>query len=112
MTDYHSMSDDELCELISAKREPIPLSESKCWDFATDDIFPINWLSWENAGRLLEEMNRADDLADLHFRSGDNPNLWQEMNYVCELRRTAKVISCYSTSPTRAICEAWIMVNE
>lgn len=130
MTDPHSMSDSELCMAISLKREPKPIfsysmlmidnrtiSNGGAWESGSlcgvTTIDPINWLLWENAGRLLEEMAEPFEIR--------LTRAYYAESYYCDLfalegiAEDKLVLKCeVSQSPTltRAICEAWIMVNE
>ena len=126
----NNMTDDELCEAISLKREPKPdlsmsqdstnpISGGGCWEFQpfeNNGIWtPINWLSWENAGRLLEEMANDGGCPGLIF---DDNSHWavsqdgtQTLNYEspCDVATSFFVKKeQWCDSPTRAICEAWL----
>ena len=112
MTDYYSMSDNELCERISTKREPKPETppkkfsdclDNKSWrwsPFEQDKGWrPINWLSWENAGSLLEE------IAPIQIMRHPNGK------YTFDVLRGIERIKIISSSFGRGICEAWLSVN-
>lgn len=120
MTNPHDMTDEQLCMAISLKREPKPeytyidgaLSYDKAWvskcvsescgNLVHTEIFewrPINWLSWENAGGLLEEM------APIQIMRHPNGK------YTVDIFRYAKKVKIISNSFGRGVGEAWIMVN-
>jgi hypothetical protein len=118
----HEMTDDQLCEAISEAREPKPpemtgsnFSKTKAgnWKY-TPEFFgiyeigwhPIDWLSWENTGKLLEEMSVTlycpnSAYADAEYSNGDD--------YVVEIGRNSRA---ESDRPQRALCEAWLILNE
>jgi hypothetical protein len=117
------MTDEQLCEAISSKREARPDNaiaaekfyfgcDCKNWQpvkhFESMNIYvwePINWLSWENAGRLLEEMPNGYGLIKQISVCGERIVGW-------ELDNVEGEVVCQSDRPTRAICEAWLEVNQ
>ena len=115
----HAMSDHELCEAISTARELEPeipekwgyfVSYSPDWNWChySDSVIgywqPINWLEWNNAGRLLEEMASSIDSIEVDDRAFEYPS-----PFICY------VIHCIgfaveSDNLKRAICEAWLIL--
>jgi hypothetical protein len=111
----NSMTDEQLCYAISEAREPKPdrpilvsiieemFSPAQSWTGNMYNMLefwhPVDWLSWEYAGILLEEMKDAS--VSLYFPI--DKNFWG-----ITFRGEEKVIDVFSESVTRAIAEAYL----
>jgi len=113
----HSMSDPELCEAISTAKNPIPedfdarnvILHGLCWNIDYGKVSPVNWLSWENAGRLLEELQseNRDKYVELSWFPGRKKfTCWV---IECLEEASPSDVSVESDRPTRAICEAYLL---
>jgi len=117
------MTDAELCLEISEISEPKPkdgsiihhLSDGGAWEYKGTWIYftdnkrkelknfvPLDWLSWPNAGRLLEEM--ASDIENIEI---DHRAFEYDPPHICY---SVLGIGFFAESdrPTRAICEAYL----
>ena len=96
----HAMSDPELCEAISETRLRSGEGITDCFMLCDPgEHYPLNWLEWNNAGRLLEEINNVSLKRYEHQWQCGSYNDFG--NILCA--------SLIGLSPIRAICETWLI---
>jgi len=105
MKPIHEMSNVELCEAISDERHEWIISGYMVMTMPVFENHEIksakNWLAWENAGKLFEEMP-SPCLGPRHH---------DDHEYMCKSGSHTSEEPCRAPTPTRAIAEAWLQWN-